>query len=168
MERPTCKTCPYWFDEARADHSAGDCRRHAPRPSPAWPNSTTDPAHWPEVYDDAWCGEHPDFLEYIASLKKQPTRDEAMTLARALYLHGRNIGNHGWPDLLSMRVWNALESPDNPYLNHALASIREVDLIGNVRCFGKTAALEFREWRKAMLGISTGHPNGPCVSPPIG
>jgi hypothetical protein len=64
MERPTCETCPYYH--------AGflQCRRHAPpvgwkwRPQRAESNEFLD-FHWPEVAEDEWCGEHPDFPLYL-------------------------------------------------------------------------------------------------------
>lgn len=59
-ERPTCKTCPY-YDAiiemgAPAIKKIGGCR---------W-----DPNLIPHKRTDEWCGQHPDFPEYIAGLKK--------------------------------------------------------------------------------------------------
>ncbi len=69
MDHPTCSTCAF-FDEA-----GGQCRRYAPRPK--WLEDIKDTnqweASWPEIVgsDDIWCGEHPDFSAYIASLKAE-------------------------------------------------------------------------------------------------
>lgn len=49
LARPTCKTCGYH------DAAAATCNRN-PLPIPA------------RVADD-WCGEHPDFPDYLKSLK---------------------------------------------------------------------------------------------------
>jgi len=69
----TCKTCPWWeqYHESQVqakwnvEHNKGDCRRHAPIPSPddgvSW---------WPFTDGDAWCGEHPGrqpHLEYATT-----------------------------------------------------------------------------------------------------
>jgi hypothetical protein len=75
MERPTCKSCLYW-DRTGQGRSGGTCRRCPPtgplKPY-AEPTSGEDPAHWhpsewnvPVTYDFEWCGEHPDFPDYIA------------------------------------------------------------------------------------------------------
>lgn len=64
MERPTCGTCPYLFEEEVGEHT---CRRHAPKPS------KFDNAEWPIVdheYDT--CGEHPDFPAWIAATRSAP------------------------------------------------------------------------------------------------
>ncbi|MFO0901539.1 MAG: hypothetical protein U0939_00985 [Pirellulales bacterium] len=64
MERPTCKTCPYFFCppfNKRGDRSVGinvngECRR-SPR--------------YHERHSDCWCGKHPDFPEWLESQKKE-------------------------------------------------------------------------------------------------
>ena len=90
MKRPTCQTCPFWDDNdgwssLTKDESetleeykkraieeydyACECHRYPPNS----PNRTdivrVYGSDWPvrHLYD--WCGEHPDFPEYIASLK---------------------------------------------------------------------------------------------------
>ena len=71
MDKPICNTCPYW--------NHGMCQRHAPRPTWVFETRTTiewkkddADAFWPETGSHDWCGEHPDFPEYIASLKQKP------------------------------------------------------------------------------------------------
>lgn len=65
MDKPTCKTCPY-FDCLSA--MGGYCNRMSPRPEI---RSDADDIFlaWPPVTEDDWCGQHPDFPAYIASLK---------------------------------------------------------------------------------------------------
>ena len=83
MERPTCETCPYLdrWDQPNAV-AIGDCHRHAPAPGDHLYTETYAPsprrqwedsgqASWKFVHEDDWCGEHPDFPEYLASLKRQ-------------------------------------------------------------------------------------------------
>lgn len=81
MERPACKTCPYWIlrdehdgEEKKTpgligceislkqyrrlypdDEDGGTCQRFPRYEENKWPED--------------WCGEHPDFPAYIASLK---------------------------------------------------------------------------------------------------
>ncbi len=65
MNRPTCKTCPY-FDR-------GFCQRNPPQVT----TTETGPfySRWPEVTEDDFCGEHPQFPAYLASLS--PCESEA-------------------------------------------------------------------------------------------
>ena len=79
MERPTCGSCPYWRTD-RPDNSMieGDCRRNPPQfaacdrqyrdmRETAWDEWC---GTWPGCDSNDFCGEHPDFPAYIASLKK--------------------------------------------------------------------------------------------------
>jgi hypothetical protein len=72
---PRCVTCIFWqeFDGCEEPLlSAGQCHRYPPKRIKAYRAD-------PEVYEHAWtvgadwCGEHPDFPAYIASLK---TKDD--------------------------------------------------------------------------------------------
>lgn len=85
MERPTCATCPFWelFDE---DGDDGNCHRNPPTVS-STPNQEQegvniagDPYYgwFPVVSVFNWCGEHPDFPDYIASLKAKAAEDPAL------------------------------------------------------------------------------------------
>jgi hypothetical protein len=66
MERPTCKTCPYWdCTDSEFATASGTCNRYAPMPI----RSGDDPLVWSTTIDDDFCGEHPSFPAYIASLK---------------------------------------------------------------------------------------------------
>jgi hypothetical protein len=96
MERPTCKTCPYWLllDEecweiTVAKHeelypdadTIGDCQRF-PGPPIIEVHQSTDGGHGSqtmiqllvpkkvEKFDFDWCGEHPDFPAYIRATHK--------------------------------------------------------------------------------------------------
>jgi hypothetical protein len=99
MERPRCKTCPYWnFDASDSlelfslkmledGGMVGECRRFPASsgfsPADEWYKSDGPPipkafavSHVAQFYlvtDGDWCGEHPDFPAYIASLKPLPT-----------------------------------------------------------------------------------------------
>jgi len=97
MKRPTCKTCPYWdtqwddeiqkghLDEEYApdtDTPARDCRRWPPLRSmvDSYLGSGRDDqidwllqrgwgghGKWLQTAEDDWCGEHPDFPEWLAA-----------------------------------------------------------------------------------------------------
>jgi len=61
MEKPTCETCPYWeyvYERLLDTHTSdiiGVCRIRS-----------SEDAEFPERYDCEWCGEHPDFLAFLA------------------------------------------------------------------------------------------------------
>lgn len=160
MEKPMCKTCPYHeYDE----HATGDhyCMRHAPSPIQNDEPGDTTFTHWPPIdIETDWCGEHPNFPAYLASLKPQP-EDSGITLRQALESRGIHE--------LSMRAINALENKkivggeDNPFLDRPLTSINEHELMKNLRNFGMTSALEFRRWRESIMAGQ----NGSIVSPEI-
>ncbi len=91
MKRPTCRTCPFWdFDPVRdegcmntqpgSDWLAAPCRRYAPIHSElsqfqgVGRDDQADfliregagrQAEWLNTGFDDWCGEHPDFAEYL-------------------------------------------------------------------------------------------------------
>lgn len=53
---PLCASCRYWHS---ADGAAGECRRHAPRPAPAWPGGNAPGfSAWPATGGGEWCGDH--------------------------------------------------------------------------------------------------------------
>jgi hypothetical protein len=90
MERPTCKTCPY----SSEDHDCGIglvCHFNPPSAPINFDETVNGKVtgrtftldvttgacgHWVHIDDDEWCGHHPDFPAYIASLKQ---REEAMS-----------------------------------------------------------------------------------------
>lgn len=77
MERPTCKTCPY-FHAIPREEEFGFCRRQSPRPQMLLEEIDDEgriPV-WPEVLMAEWCGEHPDFPAWI-SASRGPTAGEA-------------------------------------------------------------------------------------------
>lgn len=64
MDKPTCKTCPYW-DDSEGDTSGthegeaiGYCQRY--------PQELM-------THNFQTCGEHPDFPEWIAEQRKEKT-----------------------------------------------------------------------------------------------
>jgi hypothetical protein len=76
-ERPTCKTCPYWYnpmdhDAGATEHDEGECHRRPPavhvfafQTQEDWRvRRETD---YPSAADFDWCGEHPDFPAWLAS-----------------------------------------------------------------------------------------------------
>jgi hypothetical protein len=66
MDRPTCSECPFW-EPFRTP--AGLCHRYPPNMVPHDLTSKVRIAEFPEMQPSEWCGEHPDFPAYIASLK---------------------------------------------------------------------------------------------------
>lgn len=79
MDRPTCKTCPYWDETRTLDAGLGsgirgECRVRAPERPPSRAGvATGDIGVWPETFGDDWCGSHPDMADYIRSLKGEKT-----------------------------------------------------------------------------------------------
>jgi hypothetical protein len=60
MDRPTCKTCIFYLVGEDVE-TVGDCHRFPP----------SDPEGiWPAVTEREWCGEHPDFPEWLESQRK--------------------------------------------------------------------------------------------------
>lgn len=80
MERPRCKTCPYWdiYDAPYPKNTHGediidgDCHRRPPPPVAATAIPDTDGYewYWPPTSSYDFCGEHPDFPAYITSLRE--------------------------------------------------------------------------------------------------
>lgn len=70
MERPTCKTCPYWFVRDRGVY--GECRRR----SPVAGTGKIALAQYPSAFPAHWCGEHPAFPAYLRSLEPAPAGGE--------------------------------------------------------------------------------------------
>jgi hypothetical protein len=73
MDQPHCKTCPYWYrsEGRRPIHGAklAECRRYpvlntnSQSDDKSWPPKTD----WPIRSEQDWCGEHPQFAEFIAA-----------------------------------------------------------------------------------------------------
>ncbi len=62
-ERPTCATCAYY--DPFTD-SSGCCRRRPPVVFRDEKFGST--SFFPEVDADEWCGEHPDFPAFMATM----------------------------------------------------------------------------------------------------
>lgn len=98
MDRPTCGTCPYWqeHEESKPAGLTGECHRNPPLFAGSdyqmeeWlkiPFGYFE-GTWPDTHGEhGWCGEHPDFPEYIASLK--PTNPQLNM--NGLSVRARNI-----------------------------------------------------------------------------
>ena len=93
MDKPTCRTCPFWdltdahFDLWDDDPPGvapalqralstertveGECRRF-PRSWQGKGVRDEQTTAWPFTADYDWCGEHPDFPAWLASRKTAP------------------------------------------------------------------------------------------------
>lgn len=96
MKRPKCRTCPYWhwwenlrsfwsgsesdpidLDEEEeplpgitpenTDREDAPCKRRSPQVVTIDRDTITT---WPKTWENHWCGEHPDFPAFLASLKE--------------------------------------------------------------------------------------------------
>jgi hypothetical protein len=82
MERPTCKTCAYFNPHGKM--KSGACRRYPPRRSVDMKTSKF------ESTEGTWfCGEHPDFGEYIMSLKEPA--DAVCDVCGSHFVHGTEL-----------------------------------------------------------------------------
>ena len=82
MERPTCGTCAYY------DH--GGCKRHPPVLVPTPQNDEIlYVVRFADMEDDDFCGEHPDFGEYIMSLKEP--EDAVCDVCGSHFVHGTEL-----------------------------------------------------------------------------
>lgn len=73
MDRPTCRTCPFWDCDQRGEPTdetdARQCRRLPPQINQEWADTHGGNVAWPTTFTYDWCGEHPDFPAYLASLR---------------------------------------------------------------------------------------------------
>jgi hypothetical protein len=156
VERPTCKTCPYFvcaacdesptfFDpcceeNGKPVHDTTLCKRY---PLIVLNVDEDGVIHGqPAVYEDDWCGEHPDFPAYIASLKRMssgPTLKEAI-----VKYHGSGKG-------LSVRSYRALMDDGKRFLDLPLKDVDSYEVMMEVRYFGRTSQLDFDQWRETLL-----------------
>jgi len=71
MEKPTCETCPYWYQHTGyKEFDSGNCRRRAPTLEydlMAHKDSKLKLPTYPTTDKEKWCGEHPDFPAWIAA-----------------------------------------------------------------------------------------------------
>jgi hypothetical protein len=84
MQRPTCKTCPYWLASPEYDDkpaTEGWCERYPPtlmQFAATEKDQSNTAATWawtqPKTSDAGTCGEHPDFPAYIAWRATQDRR----------------------------------------------------------------------------------------------
>jgi hypothetical protein len=82
VERPTCKTCPYFHPDERGRKAAlsdGQCRRRIPAFA-ACDSQYKDMTEicwdewagtWPGVDEYDWCGEHADFPAWLRHRQMQ-------------------------------------------------------------------------------------------------
>ncbi len=88
MDRPTCMTCVYCScckcDDSPESggcclsvagisfHDEFQCKRFPPILYPGDLQDETKAFHMqPDVHETDWCGEHPDFKQYLDSLKRE-------------------------------------------------------------------------------------------------
>ena len=83
MDRPMCRTCPYWNCEDPSEEGCGECRRHAPRSVVTPVDDDVDSTKkcqeptMPFTEGDFWCGNHPDFPYWMASLSHRPENNNS-------------------------------------------------------------------------------------------
>ena len=71
MDRPTCRTCPYWEIYLASDPQRGGvCERRPPVIVPISDIEEGWKTVWPETGAQEGCGEHPDFPAFIASMRR--------------------------------------------------------------------------------------------------
>jgi hypothetical protein len=72
MDKPTCKTCPYWIEPLlNVDDDNLSCWRECQRFPPSLAGDERR-GRWLKSFRDDTCGEHPDFPAWIESQKKPP------------------------------------------------------------------------------------------------
>lgn len=72
MKKPTCETCVYFIpSEIEGDHE-GDCRKNPPilNIEKTSNGGITLSSYFTVSCSDDFCGDHQDFPEYIAQVKK--------------------------------------------------------------------------------------------------
>lgn len=76
MERPTCRTCPYWDKNINQEGSRDSVQTGACKVKSLALN--------PRKTEDDWCGEHPDFKGYVedfsnvqANIRRLEARNKA-------------------------------------------------------------------------------------------
>ena len=82
MDRPTCKSCPFWnyqftvdgndrpIEQGNPDGFAhGDCQRFPPqlRVDPVGAEGDFLNSKFPSTMPSEWCGEHPEFNDWVES-----------------------------------------------------------------------------------------------------
>ena len=80
MDRPTCKTCPYWRKQYE-DDTSGTCQRRSPQAV------RRDYPTFAETHESSWCGEHPDFAAWMATQAKPNTPSPSVSRLGATTLH---------------------------------------------------------------------------------
>jgi len=89
MNPATCKTCPWWTQNAyMVEHNkGGECRRNAP----VVVELPGEFINWPITTADDWCGEHPDRQPHLegvsttlAARETFPTESDMRRISDAL------------------------------------------------------------------------------------
>lgn len=168
MNRPMCYSCVYWESYLNRDKNSralGECHRNAPRSmlyviglvqADKYPPSAVS---WPDTLEDEWCGEHPDFPAFVASLKMpmppMPPKDHSSrTLGEVLE------DEANWPPgaTLPTRVINALRGGWNVHGKERARKARETPLAQIViddllilNNFGIRSWADFTRWRGQIL-----------------
>ena len=66
-ERPTCKTCAYWCQGNQI--VVGTCRKDTPM------HDEDAGSVFPQTHKNDWCGQHPQFAEWLESQKTTSTNN---------------------------------------------------------------------------------------------
>jgi hypothetical protein len=123
MDRPTCKTCPYWdeMDPDEDDKPIGMCHLLPPQYTGKHTSEDSSKSACLEAWDFPWtrfdmgCGQHPDFPDWIAARDKHDPSpasplafDPSPVLARCLKKKGistiEDFAKRTSADLLS--IWS--------------------------------------------------------------
>lgn len=175
MDRPRCKTCPYWWWQKEAPNSddndpeaevdgdfdelpghsnlttvvdTAECRRRSPATAieACGDRLHTQPTGvvWPDTDAWEWCGEHPDFPEYIKSLNRKDEA-QAITLRQALEEHRATSSE------IAGRAFSALCNEEFEFLDMPLAAIEVRQLVNYVPHFGPACGKQFDTWRGRIL-----------------
>lgn len=83
MEKPTCRTCVFWQEFEGSPEHDGTCQKNAPEPRACLRSRDTFAA-WPITYAGEFCGEHPGFPAYLASLAPPPRPPDRLVMDPAV------------------------------------------------------------------------------------
>ncbi len=86
MERPTCKTCVFFYDDESEER--GECHRYPPKVAQTKEQQKESElagcgifeSWFPDVHNSEWCGEHPEFPAYLASERDNADVEQSRTV----------------------------------------------------------------------------------------
>src|SRR5262245_37725775 len=116
MEKPCCRTCPYWAGSERNinDLDKDECRRYPPdiggRHLPPDHDAPIGQDAFPCTTGGMFCGEHPDFPAWLREQHAPVHRINVIGLSKrakkALHELGRSNGNITglrWDDIFTVK-----------------------------------------------------------------